>query len=255
MLPLGEAACVSRYTTCPARGAMHKPFVHGSIYRLTKVPAIMSSHLFLCLLLHAQMPLGTPASAQSLSNAYESPHFSARSADRPCCHNVAGLAGELTESLRQLLEPTRARRLAGDFRTGKRLAMRKVVAYIASRFRRDKIWLRRTRPDQRQYQVCSLASIPFLFTPCSKGLHSVLEECESTWDMQSIGLLGSCGEWYVHCGISSEVIQRLGTPKLRQSSLSPRQLKLLDHIPPLPISPLHCQSSPPECCKGALGRW
>ena len=65
----------------------------------------------------------------------------------------AGLVGELTESVRQLLEPTRARRLAGDYRSGKRLAMRKVVAYIASHFRRDKIWLRRTRPDQRQYQV------------------------------------------------------------------------------------------------------
>lgn len=69
---------------------------------------------------------------------------------------MPGLAGELTESLRQLLEPTRARRLAGDFRTGKRLSMRKVVAYIASHFRRDKIWLRRTRPDQRQYQVNTL---------------------------------------------------------------------------------------------------
>ena len=34
-----------------------------------------------------------------------------------------------------------------------------VVAYIASHYRRDKIWLRRTRPDQRQYQVlCSLLS-------------------------------------------------------------------------------------------------
>jgi hypothetical protein len=52
-----------------------------------------------------------------------------------------------------VLEPTRASRLAGDFRTGKRLAMRKVIAYIASHFRKDKIWLRRTRPDQRTYQA------------------------------------------------------------------------------------------------------
>ena len=28
-----------------------------------------------------------------------------------------------------------------------------MVAYIASHFRKDKIWLRRTRPDKRQYQV------------------------------------------------------------------------------------------------------
>jgi hypothetical protein len=41
----------------------------------------------------------------------------------------------------------------GDYRTGKRLNMRKVVAYVASDFRKDKIWLRRTLPSQRQYQV------------------------------------------------------------------------------------------------------
>ena len=70
----------------------------------------------------------------------------------------AGLAGELAEQLRAILEPTRASRLAGDFRTGKRLAMRKVIAYIASHFRKDKIWLRRTRPDQRTYQARTRAA-------------------------------------------------------------------------------------------------
>ena len=66
---------------------------------------------------------------------------------------LSGLAGELTEQLRLILEPTKATRLAGEYRSGKRLAMRKVIAYIASHFRKDKIWLRRTRPDQRTYQV------------------------------------------------------------------------------------------------------
>ena len=41
----------------------------------------------------------------------------------------------------------------GDYRTGKRLNMRKVIAYIASQFRKDKIWLRRTEPSKREYQV------------------------------------------------------------------------------------------------------
>lgn len=75
----------------------------------------------------------------------------------PCCSRdvtvTAGLAGELTEQLRLLLEPTKASKLAGDYRTGKRISMRKVIAYIASHFRKDKIWLRRTRPDKRTYQV------------------------------------------------------------------------------------------------------
>lgn len=32
--------------------------------------------------------------------------------------------------------------------------MRKVIPYIASQFRKDKIWLRRTKPSKRQYQIC-----------------------------------------------------------------------------------------------------
>lgn len=31
--------------------------------------------------------------------------------------------------------------------------MRKVIAYIASQFRKDKIWLRRSEPSKRQYQI------------------------------------------------------------------------------------------------------
>lgn len=44
--------------------------------------------------------------------------------------------------------------LRGDYRTGKRLNMRKVIPYIASQFRKDKIWLRRTKPSKREYQIC-----------------------------------------------------------------------------------------------------
>jgi hypothetical protein len=36
---------------------------------------------------------------------------------------------------------------------GKRINMKKVIAYIASHFRKDKIWMRRSRPDKRRYQV------------------------------------------------------------------------------------------------------
>ena len=80
----------------------------------------------------------------------------------------AGLAGELAEQLRAILEPTRASRLAGDFRSGKRLAMRKVIAYIASHFRKDKIWLRRTRPDQRTYQARACAACAWGIVPVTK---------------------------------------------------------------------------------------
>ena len=66
---------------------------------------------------------------------------------------TGSLSGELAEQLRLILEPTLASRLTGDFRTGKRLNMRAIVPYIASDFRKDKIWLRRSKPSQRKYQV------------------------------------------------------------------------------------------------------
>uniref|UniRef100_A0AAR2JB73 Midasin n=1 Tax=Pygocentrus nattereri TaxID=42514 RepID=A0AAR2JB73_PYGNA len=64
------------------------------------------------------------------------------------------LSQQLCEQLRLILEPTQASKLKGDYRTGKRLNMRKVIPYIASQFRKDKIWLRRTKPSKRDYQIC-----------------------------------------------------------------------------------------------------
>jgi midasin len=66
---------------------------------------------------------------------------------------TAPLAAELCEQLRLILEPTLKSKLQGDYRSGKRLNMRKVIPYIASNFRKDKIWLRRTKPNTRNYQV------------------------------------------------------------------------------------------------------
>lgn len=91
----------------------------------------------------------------------------------------AGLAGELAEQLRAILEPTRASRLAGDFRSGKRLAMRKVIAYIASHFRKDKIWLRRTRPDQRTYQARACAACAWAVVPVAKFLGLSYGRCSA----------------------------------------------------------------------------
>ncbi|XP_070191391.1 midasin-like isoform X1 [Littorina saxatilis] len=66
---------------------------------------------------------------------------------------TSSLSQELCEQLRLVLEPSQATKLRGDYRTGKRLNMRKVIPYIASQFRKDKIWLRRTKPSKRQYQI------------------------------------------------------------------------------------------------------
>ncbi|GMH22037.1 hypothetical protein Nepgr_023880 [Nepenthes gracilis] len=63
------------------------------------------------------------------------------------------LSQELAEQLRLVMEPTLASKLQGDYRTGKRINMKKVIPYIASHYRKDKIWLRRTKLNKRDYQV------------------------------------------------------------------------------------------------------
>ena len=64
------------------------------------------------------------------------------------------LSQQLCEQLRTVLEPLLATRLKGDYRSGKRINIKKIIPYIASQFRKDKIWLRRTKPNKRMYQVC-----------------------------------------------------------------------------------------------------
>ena len=63
------------------------------------------------------------------------------------------LSISLTEQLRLILAPTLATKMRGDFRTGKRLNMKRIIPYIASQYKRDKIWMRRSIPSKRNYQI------------------------------------------------------------------------------------------------------
>lgn len=63
------------------------------------------------------------------------------------------LSRRLCEKLRLVMEPLVATKLRGDYRTGKRINMKRVIGYIASGYRKDKIWLRRTKPAKRNYRV------------------------------------------------------------------------------------------------------
>ncbi|GET88084.1 hypothetical protein, conserved [Leishmania tarentolae] len=66
---------------------------------------------------------------------------------------VQGLSQQLCEQLRLILAPTLADKLQGDYKTGKRLNMKRIIPYIASQFKKDRIWLRRTKPSKRTYQI------------------------------------------------------------------------------------------------------
>ena len=67
--------------------------------------------------------------------------------------STRNLALILTEHLRLILQPTQATKMRGDFRTGKRLNIKRIIPYIASSYKRDKIWMRRSVPSKRSYQV------------------------------------------------------------------------------------------------------
>lgn len=73
---------------------------------------------------------------------------------------TSDLAADLCEQLRLILEPTLATKLQGDYRTGKRINMKKVIPYIASQFKKDK--------------VSSLSTPPFPSSPSSFPLASPL---------------------------------------------------------------------------------
>lgn len=70
-----------------------------------------------------------------------------------CELRASRLTSDLSEKLMAVLEPTKRGRLEGFFKTGKRVSMRRVLSWIASDYRKDKFWLRRTRPSNRDYKV------------------------------------------------------------------------------------------------------
>ncbi|KAG7342074.1 cobaltochelatase [Nitzschia inconspicua] len=77
----------------------------------------------------------------------------ARSKWRVIQGDTMSLSRRLCEKVRLVMEPLVATKLRGDYRTGKRINMKRVIGYIASGYRKDKIWLRRTKPAKRDYRV------------------------------------------------------------------------------------------------------
>jgi midasin len=99
----------------------------------------VDTHLAAIHLSSSLAPLTSPEEARKLWSHYESV--------------TNDLSLSLTEQLRLILAPTLATKLRGDFRTGKRLNIKRIIPYIASQYKRDKIWMRRSIPSKRNYQV------------------------------------------------------------------------------------------------------
>ncbi|ADM12117.1 Willebrand factor type A domain-containing AAA ATPase [Encephalitozoon intestinalis ATCC 50506] len=58
---------------------------------------------------------------------------------------------KLTNMLKIIMESRKGSKYKGDFKSGKKLNMKRLVPYIASGFRRDRIWMRRQRNDKKDY--------------------------------------------------------------------------------------------------------
>ena len=133
--------------------------------------------------------------------------------------SVAPLVGELTEQLRLTLIPTQISKMAGDFRTGKRLNIRKLIPYIASNFKKDKIWLRRTQPDKRKYQILLAVddSRSMIENKCEKfAIDSIALLCNSMARLEvgDLGILSFGGT----TGVSE--LHPLGKPFSQDSGIS-----------------------------------
>ncbi|GAA54864.1 midasin [Clonorchis sinensis] len=111
-----------------------------------------------------------------------------------CSARSAGLARQLCESLRLVLEPTKAARMRGDYRTGKRINMRKIIPYLASHFRKDKIWLRRSQPSQREYRILIAVddSSSMSDNLCRQMTFDALATVVTALNLLEVGRIGVC---------------------------------------------------------------
>ena len=60
---------------------------------------------------------------------------------------------KLTSLLKTILTPNFQTKLTGNYKTGKRLNKKKIIFFIVSNYRHDKIWQRRTLAFNRDYYI------------------------------------------------------------------------------------------------------
>ncbi len=119
---------------------------------------------------------------------------------------MTGLIQSTTEQLRLILEPTKRSRFKGDYRSGKRLNMRKVIPFIASNYRKDKIWLRRTKPAKMEYNIVVAVddSVSMKFQEVDAFVNKSLVVLCQTFSGLEVGQLG-----LVKYGAKAEIVTPL----------------------------------------------
>ncbi|KAL7627174.1 AAA ATPase midasin [Parahypoxylon ruwenzoriense] len=105
------------------------------------------------------------------------------------------LSLSLTSQLRLILTPSQSTKLSGSYRTGKRLNIKRIIPYIASSYKRDKIWMRRAIPTKRSYQILLCVDDSKSMGECSAGklaLESLVmvSRALTMLEVGQIGILG-----------------------------------------------------------------
>lgn len=60
---------------------------------------------------------------------------------------------KLTNLLKVILASNRNSKYKGDYKSGRKLNLRKIIPYIASDFRKDRIWMKRQKKDKKSYII------------------------------------------------------------------------------------------------------
>ena len=92
-------------------------------------------------------------------------------------------------------------------RTGRRINMRKIIGYIASEFRKDNIWLRRTKPWKREHEI--VLAIDDSLSMCHNESQELAFECLALV-FKAMGLIEAGRLGVLSFGEKTKIVHRLG---------------------------------------------
>ena len=102
----------------------------------------------------------------------------------------------------------------GDYQSGKRINLKKVIAFIASDFKKDKIWLRRSMPSKRCYQIILAVDNSLSMTNIGAAPYARQALC-MLWKalgQLEVGEVGVCRFGDGHGKSGCDMVHTLGSP-------------------------------------------
>ena len=145
---------------------------------------------------------------------------------------TAPLSQSLTSQLRLILTPSQSTKISGSFRTGKRLNIKRIIPYIASGYKRDKIWMRRAVPTKRAYQILLCLDDSYSMGLDGAGEMAVeslvmVAKSLSMLEVGQVGVLGFGEEVFTAHDLSDPLTPLAGGQILRHFSFAQNETDVL----------------------------